>query len=93
LATDGVSILPWDAAWYFRVLLERLERHIPEGPLDPALLDDVYSAIKSQTDDVGPHSNILAMLVRSAILTVQGGMWRFVHRWNYDSQINDYVRR
>jgi hypothetical protein len=93
LGTDGVSILPWDAGWYFQVLLERLERRIPEGPLDPALLDDVYRTIKSQTDDVGPYSTILAMLVRSAILTVEGGTWRFVHRWTYDSSTNDYVRR
>jgi hypothetical protein len=93
LGTDGVSILPWDAGWYFRVLLDRLERRIPEGPLDPAVLDDMYSAIKSQSEDVGSHSNILAMLVRSAILTVEGGLWRFVHRWQYDPQINDYVRR
>jgi hypothetical protein len=74
------------------VLLERLERRIPEDALDPALLDDVYNVVKSQRDDFGPFSDVLAMLVRSAILTVKGGTWRFVHRWKYDPQINDYVR-
>jgi hypothetical protein len=93
LATDGVSILPWDAMLYFQLLLERLERNIPEEPLDPALLDDVYDTIKSQCGVVGSHSNILAMLARSAILTVHGVKWQFVHRWTYDSTINDYVRR
>lgn len=92
LGSDGVSILPYDAAWYFHVLLERLERRIPEGPLDPALLYDVYRFIRAQTNEVGPYSTILAMLVRSALLTVEGGVWRFVHRWRYDSDINDYVR-
>jgi hypothetical protein len=93
LATDGVSILPWDAASYFRALLARLERQIPDGPLDPALLDAIHDDMKAQSADVGPLSTILAMLVRSAILTVEGGTWRFVHRWEYDPQINDYVRR
>ncbi len=92
-ASHGVSILPWDASSYFAVLLQRLGREIPEGALEPALLDGVHRDLRALSDDVGPLSYILAMLVRSNILTVQGGTWRFVHRWKYDSAIDDYVRR
>jgi hypothetical protein len=92
-ASHGVSILPWDAAFYFAVLLQRLGHDIPEGAIDPVLLDDVHRQVMSMSNDMGPLSHILAMLARSNILTVQGGTWRFVHRWKYAPEINDYVRR
>jgi hypothetical protein len=91
--SDGFQILTWDAGFYFRTLLDRLEQRVPEDLLDPELLDDVYRTVRSKSDHVGSYSTILALLVRSAILTQQDGGWRFVHRWVYNSETEDYDRR
>jgi hypothetical protein len=92
LASDAVSILPWDAALFLAMLLERLHRQLPDGPLDAAVLGDVYEAVEATSRDVGPLDRIVAMLARSAILTATDAGWRFTHRWHFDQAANDYIR-
>ena len=93
LASDAVSILPWDASLFFHTMLQRLDRQVPTGALDPALLGDAYAAVRADASgEVGPLSDLLAMLARSKILASSNGTWCFTHRWRYDPVTKDYVR-
>jgi hypothetical protein len=92
LASEGASILPWDAMYYLALLLKRLGANVSDSPLDQGLLDDVHCAAVADHSEVSSLSHILAMMARSNIMVEKGPSWRFTHAWRFDSALNDYVR-